>query len=245
MEYKVHNVEWSDEKVKRFWDFFNNYPHFDGLWFSKAVGNGILRFAEDSAKIQGKILDYGAAKGHFINYLLERPDIEVQACDFSEETVSNLNKLYEDRPQFKGCSLVKGFPSAFPANNFDVVFLIEAIEHLTDNYLLPTIEEANRILKPGGTFVVTTPNNEKLEEQHVICPDCGGVFHRVQHVNTFTVPSLKKLMESFGFETIRCEATDFYNFGDAALLHKTKNLIKKTLKKSHELPHLAYIGKKV
>ena len=38
MEYQVHNVEWNDEKVKRFWDFHYNYEPFEPLWFTKAVG---------------------------------------------------------------------------------------------------------------------------------------------------------------------------------------------------------------
>ncbi len=39
---------------------------------------------------------------------------------------------------------------------FDVVACIEAIEHLENPWLL--VREANRVLKPGGVFLVTTPN---------------------------------------------------------------------------------------
>ena len=245
MEYKVHEVQWTDDKVKRFWDFYNNYPAFEHLWFSKAVGKGIIRFVEKFFKINGYVLDYGIGKGHFSNYLLENESIQVRACDFSQETVNNVNNQFKEKTNFKGCFLVQGFPSSFKAGEFDVVFLIEAIELLTDDYLLPTIAEANRILKPGGMFVVTTPNNENLKEQNVICPDCGGIFHRVQHVGSFTKASLGKLVNSFGFKTTYCDATDFYQFGEKSATYSIRNMLLKLFKKSYRPPHLVYIGKKL
>jgi SAM-dependent methyltransferase len=244
MEYKVHTVEWNDEKVKRFWDFYNNYAPFESLWFSKAVGRGVIRFVEKFFPIQGKTLDYGIGKGHFSGYLLENQNIQAYACDFSQDTVNNINAMFRDKPNFKGCSLVQGFPSGFSDNEFDIVFLIEAIEHLTDDYLLPTLAEAHRILKPGGKFVVTTPNNEVLEKQHVICPDCGGVFHRVQHVRSFNHHYLKELINGYGFKDRFCNATDFFEHGKKGLLYKTRNSVSKFLNREYQPPHLVYIGEK-
>ncbi len=39
MEFNVHEIDWNDEKVKRFWDFYNNYTAFEDHWFSKAFSN--------------------------------------------------------------------------------------------------------------------------------------------------------------------------------------------------------------
>src|SRR5579875_3749687 len=108
MEYKVHELEWNDDKVKRFWDFYNNYPAFEDLWFSKAVGKGIINFVQRFCKIEGKVLDYGIGKGHFAAYLLQKKNIEVFACDFSQETVNNNNNQLKSKPNFKGCFLVQG-----------------------------------------------------------------------------------------------------------------------------------------
>lgn len=244
MEYQVHDVKWTDEKVKRFWDFYNNYPAFEHLWFSKAVGKGIIRFVESHFKINGDVLDYGIGKGHFAAYLLENSNIKFNACDFSAETVNNINKQFQGKENFKGCFLVQGFPSSFQDNQFDVVFLIEAIEHFTDDYLKPTIAEAYRILKPGGRLVVTTPNNEILEQQHVICPDCGGVFHRVQHVRSFNSNTLESEMTKLNLKTVYCGGTDFHEYGDKGFLYKARNTILKSLKSSYHPPHLIYIGQK-
>ena len=245
MEYKVHEVKWTDDKVKRFWDFYNNYPAFNNAWFSKAVGKGIIAFVEKYFKIGGNVLDYGIGKGHFSNYLLDNKNLRIKACDFSLETVNNINNQFKDNPNFKGCFLVNGFPSSFNMGEFEVVFLIEAIEHLTDDYLLPTMAEANRILKPGGKFVVTTPNNENLLEQNVICPDCGGIFHRVQHVRSFTKESVSALFNKYGFKIIHCGATDFQEFGQNKFSYKIRNRIFKIFKKSYKPPHLVCIGERL
>ena len=244
MEYKIHEAEWTDEKVKKFWDFYNTNPAFENHWFSKAVGKGIIGLVSKYLPMNGKVLDYGTGKGHFTGYLLENKKLDVLSCDFSQETVNGINTQFNDKENFKGCFLVEGFPSRFGENEFDIVFLIEAIEHLTDDYLLPTIAEAKRILKPGGRFVITTPNNENLAEQNVICPDCGCVFHRVQHVRSFTRKSLTSLMENHKFRTVLCEGTDFNQYGEKKSIYKIRNKLMKLLKKSYKPPHLVYIGQK-
>lgn len=42
------------------------------------------------------------------------------------------------------------------SNSFDIVFAFQLIEHIEDDQFL--IEEAHRVLKDGGKFIVTTPN---------------------------------------------------------------------------------------
>src|SRR5215218_1221372 len=159
-QYRPHLVQWDNERVKRFWNFYNNYKAFEQLWFSKTVGKEIIGFSNTFKGITGNILDYGIGKGHLSSYLMENEKVQVYACDFSEETVRNINKEFDLKKNFKGCSLIQAFPSEYEDNKFDFVFLIEAIEHLTDDYLLPTLIEIRRILKPDGIVVVTTPNNE-------------------------------------------------------------------------------------
>lgn len=245
MEYKVHPVDWTDEKVKRFWDFYNNNRAFEDLWFSKAVGQSIIGFVNRYSPIKGNILDYGIGKGHFSGYLLEDSAIQVYACDFSEETVTNINNQFTGKQNFKGCYLVKGFPSEFREQQFDFVFLIEAIEHLTDNYLDTTIAEAKRILKPGGTLVITTPNDENLPLYNVICPDCGCVYHRVQHVRKFDANTLNTLVAGYDFATVFCGATEFIENGKDKLMHKLKRKLRPLFNKTYKQPHLIYIGKKL
>jgi ubiquinone/menaquinone biosynthesis C-methylase UbiE len=48
----------------------------------------------------------------------------------------------------------------FGDEEFEVVTAIEVIEHIADP--LPALQEVHRVLKPKGTFVMTTPDNTRL-----------------------------------------------------------------------------------
>ena len=45
----------------------------------------------------------------------------------------------------------------FPGKKFQVVTAIEVIEHVSNP--VKALKEVHRVLKPGGTFVMSTPNN--------------------------------------------------------------------------------------
>ena len=95
------------------------------------------------------------------------------------------------------------------SNFFDIVFLVETIEHLTDIYLHTMLKKINRVLKPGGIIVVTTPNEENLEKANVHCPDCGATFHQMQHIRNWNVRKIEALANDFDFETRWCKALNF------------------------------------
>ncbi len=84
-----------------------------------------------------------------------------------------------------------GLPDEF----FDVVLLNHVIEHLEDP--LGTMVEINRVLKPGGHFVIETPRYDslvfKLLGRRERSMSCDG------HLYFFTTDSLRKLYEAAGF----------------------------------------------
>ena len=88
-----------------------------------------------------------------------------------------------------------------PDESADVVLLNHVIEHLDDP--LTTLCEVNRILKPGGHFVIETPRYDtltfKLLGRRERSVSCGG------HIYFFTTSSLKKLYEAAGFETVKLD----------------------------------------
>src|SRR5690606_13056890 len=101
-----------------------------------------------------RVLDVGCGDGVFLDRLaqdLDRRDAAYVGVDYSEHQLAKAAALPYD---FHKCDLGSGIP--FPDATFDVVHAAEVIEHLLNPDLL--VDEAARVLKPGGHVVITTPN---------------------------------------------------------------------------------------
>lgn len=245
IDYKPHLLEWTDEKVSRFWNFHNNYTPYEGTWFTEMVGDALLKLINKHFKIKGKILDYGTGKGFLIEHLLDKySQIEVYGCDFTNSLALETDKKFKEHTGFKGCSLITDLPSPYEDNFFDFVFLVETIEHLTDNYLNATLQEINRILKPGGIFIITTPNEEVIEKNYVHCADCGSTFHFMQHVRSWNADKLKRITEKFNFDSHFCKPINLLLFQKNGLYYYSIYRLKKVFGKKYT-PNLIYVGKKM
>lgn len=238
IKYIVHSVEWTNEKLTRFWDWHNTKDYQDN-WFTKQVGDGLINFVTKHVKIEGDILDYGSGKAHFTNLLLQFKRANISSSDFSEKAVNYAQAAFKSKKNFKGAYLLKTLPSDIKKESFNIVFLLETIEHLTENYLNATLREINRILQKNGKLIITTPSNENLIANYVHCPDCGAVFHRMQHMRSFSETKLAKLVDSYNFSKILCHSL---HLG----VYKNKNLIKRCIVTNlfPQKPNLIYIGKK-
>ena len=104
----------------------------------------------------------------------------------------------------------------YKKNYFDLITSIQNIEHLyfTDDYL----EEMFRILRPGGTFIITTTNLAAIHYRAMLFfgmqPMClhpseykvfplKGKNPRYGHKSVFTHHALKEVVEHHGFQVIK------------------------------------------
>jgi methionine biosynthesis protein MetW len=100
-----------------------------------------------------RILDVGCGDGNFSVLLQEACKAkEVYGIDISDKGVESARKNGVNAFQLDIDE--ENFP--FEDDYFDAIFAGEVIEHLfdTDHFL----DEVHRVLKPEGTFVLTTPN---------------------------------------------------------------------------------------
>jgi SAM-dependent methyltransferase len=110
---------------------------------------------EHSQALQSKtICDLSAGRG-YIARLFE----EVGAHVFAYDLFPGENRFLKTAVQ--KIDLQKIFPIAVAS--MDIVICCETIEHLPNQYLL--FQETARILKPGGIFILTTPNSSSLRSR--------------------------------------------------------------------------------
>lgn len=101
-----------------------------------------------------RILDAGCGSGYGTLILAARGAREVCGVDISHEAIARANRERR-HPALKFCTgNVTALP--FPDRYFDLYVSFETIEHLQDDE--PYFREAVRVLKPGGTFLCSTPN---------------------------------------------------------------------------------------
>jgi SAM-dependent methyltransferase len=204
METTEHQIDWDDSKVARLWNYYAHHRPFRDLYFSKIYGAYVLRRARLPRTEPLSVLDFGCGPGFMWDHISRaRLPWLYTGLDFSSDSVEALRQRASGQQGFAGAIHATGLPSRLPSQHFDAVLLLEVVEHLTDERLDSTISEVQRLLKPGGMLIVTTPHNEDLELESRLCPECGAVFHQWQHVRTWTADALKLRMCRHGFTTRR------------------------------------------
>ena len=111
-------------------------------------------------------------------------------------------------------------PFPYSGGCFSTVLCCELIEHLFHDPM-HMMSEVNRILKPGGHLVVTTPNLASLRAVSAILQGYHpGFFHAyirpaaegetdARHNREYTPLEIHRLLENSGFEIVRLETGPF------------------------------------
>jgi 2-polyprenyl-3-methyl-5-hydroxy-6-metoxy-1,4-benzoquinol methylase len=151
-------------------------------------------------------LDIGCGPGTFIG-TLKSPALSI-GVDIAENQIAYAQSRYKSPShQFK---CIDSIPLPFEAGAFQVVTIIELIEHLSmkDNFAL--MREAFRILEPNGLILISTPNYASLWpviERFV--NKFGDISYEHQHITHFNRSSLDALMQQAGFCHTRVDAYQF------------------------------------
>lgn len=208
-------LKWTPEAVRRFWDYYGTNPEAEDNYFSLRHGPRIIRMGLRGARVIGPVVDLGCGPG-FLSEALLREGFAVVAVDRSPAVLERVRARLAGEPRFLGAEETRLDQLPLGDAEAGAVFLVEVLEHLPRDTWDPLVAEVARVLRPGGRFVVTTPNQENLAARTIACPECGSVFHRVQHVESVDAASLRALLARHRLAPRLVRATNFRHFPDRA-----------------------------
>lgn len=126
--------------------------------------------------VNGKVLEIGTGSGYGIDYI----------APHSEEFIT-LDKFQSDIDfsQYSNVLFVQANVPPIPLedNTFDFVVSFQVIEHIKDD--ITFVKEIHRVLKPGGQFIVSTPNIKTT------------LTRNPWHIREYTKEELHKLLSTF------------------------------------------------
>lgn len=102
--------------------------------------------------VQGDLIEIGCGEGRGLELLLPKCKTYT-AIDKNELVINTLKKKHQNLTLI--CGNVPPF-AQFESDSYDTLVSFQVIEHLEDDELF--IEEIYRVLRPGGTAIITTPN---------------------------------------------------------------------------------------
>lgn len=118
-----------------------------------------LRLTTEGLHIEGKrVLDIGAGTGPVYEALRGR-GCHYFALDISAEMLAASN--IPEAQRF--CGSLQDAPLPYPV--FDVVFMLGVTTYLPPDELADTLQRVQRLLAPGGVFIVTFTNPRSLDWQ--------------------------------------------------------------------------------
>lgn len=199
-----HTAYYNGPRIQRFW-------HYNRL----KEAEKLLKICDTDT-----ILDIGCGSGLIASFIASKYNIPVLGIDANESAVEFCRSAYH----FKNLTFSKLAINEmhYPESSFSKIILLEVIEHIDfqqANMLLNTIL---KILKPGGLFVVSTPNKkslwpaiEFLMDKFHLAPQMKGD----QHEMLYTAKSLLQLCTDKGFTPV-CKKSILFLSPFASILNR-------------------------
>jgi SAM-dependent methyltransferase len=172
----------------------------------KARRNWHATYAREFKDCPGDVLDIGSGSGLFLEIM--RDDLQQPAfgIDPDEDMVKVCQKL--------GLSVLPGDERTLADFQMDALGGIHAshiIEHIDGSRAIALVENAFRVLRPGGLLLIRTPNwrNETVRQE--------GFWLDITHIRPYPLPLLKQVLQDAGF-TITKEGFETFGWNDTYIL---------------------------
>lgn len=157
----------------------------------------VLKLASDYMKGK-KCLDVGCWTGKFLSLQTDLTNTQFGV----DIDIFPLLAAKKRNPQ---ASFIQAVVQSLPFKNdsFEVVTLLEVIEHLPSGSELQIVEEIKRVLRPSSMLLLTTPHHHWFANLSDIAYWLAG--HRHYHER-----DIHKMLTRTGFEIVKCEISGRY-----------------------------------
>jgi len=110
-----------------------------------------------------RVLEVGCGAGLMMQYLKQAGFANVSGIDISGDQVAEAVARGFDAMDADALEYLPQHPG-----EFEVIVAMDVIEHFTKDELFKLLSAARAALKPGGLFIVQTPNGEGLLPGYVV-----------------------------------------------------------------------------
>ncbi|WP_234733111.1 class I SAM-dependent methyltransferase [Tellurirhabdus bombi] len=146
----------------------------------------LFPYVEAAKIVSGNVLEIGCGWGRGLE-LLTQAASHYTGIDKNLALIESLQKQY---PQSRFIQANIPPLSDLPDNTFDYIVTFQVIEHIENDDLF--VKEAHRVLKPGGTLLLTTVNR------------LFSLTRNPWHVREYTAQELQALISRY-FPTVKTE----------------------------------------
>lgn len=157
-------------------------------------------------ELRGKVIaDVGCAAGSFLDHVagLAKQIVAIEPC-----------KIYHESLKGRGYKVFQYGRDALHTekNTLDIVVSFSVIEHIENPRLF--VEEIASLLKPGGIFIISTPNKDDILTQ-LEPVDYPSFFYRTVHRWYFNKNTLINFIERTGLKTLKVKHVHRFGISNA------------------------------
>jgi SAM-dependent methyltransferase len=165
-------------------------------WRNTSRVRNLIQMVQKCAPEGSRVLDIGCGDMYLAK---ELPQYDWVGIDLAPN-MSNERAIKQDLMQV---------PYPFKDHDFDLVICSEVLEHVWD--LRKVHNEVKRLLKPGGRYIISTPNFDNID--HVLTAFRPILFddrepHFFEHIRQYNLPVHKKFLEKAGFKVLGVTGAD-------------------------------------
>jgi SAM-dependent methyltransferase len=181
--------------------------------FEKGEIRGVDQMILSPLDFKGKtVLELGFGRGEAIKYALQSGANRVVGVDFSEDAAAIARQFLQRHGLAAEivCADALEYIKRQPKSGcFDLVLLLDVIEHIPRAELANLLKEMHRVLKPKAVMVINTPVfgadndviadglNPRARDESDDFPETAGM-----HCNRYTKGSLRRFMRTNGYEAL-------------------------------------------